>query len=208
MNKLLKFARKLLFHNPYRVARRYNIVVNNTYLSHDFDILKYAPNSKHHITIGKDCILRCQLVFESSMGNISIGDGTYIGGNTKIISSASVKIGNHVTIAWNVTIYDHDSHSHDHHQRVIDQSRQLKDWPTGNFIASKDWSVVPKAAINICDHAWIGFDAVILKGVTIGEGAIVGARSVIARDVAPWTVVAGNPARFIRNIEKADTQIG
>ncbi|MBK8021791.1 MAG: hypothetical protein IPK19_10285 [Chloroflexi bacterium] len=54
------------------------------------------------------------------------------------------------------------------------------------------------APIRICDKAWIGFNAVILKGVTIGEGAIVGAGSVVTKDVPAWTVVAGNPARIIR----------
>ncbi len=55
--------------------------------------------------------------------------------------------------------------------------------------------------IRIGNGAWIGAKAIILKGVTIGEGAIVGAGSVVTRDVAPYTIVAGNPARFIRNTE-------
>ena len=49
---------------------------------------------------------------------------------------------------------------------------------------------------------WIGFNAIILKGVTIGEGAVVGAGSVVTKDVLPWTVVAGNPARLIREISE------
>ena len=52
----------------------------------------------------------------------------------------------------------------------------------------------------ICDDVLIGCMAVILKGVTIGEGAIVGAGSVVTKDVPPWTIVAGNPARVIREI--------
>lgn len=47
------------------------------------------------------------------------------------------------------------------------------------------------------DYAWIGYGAVVCPGVRIGEGAVVGAGSVVSRDVAPWTVVAGNPARPI-----------
>jgi maltose O-acetyltransferase len=49
----------------------------------------------------------------------------------------------------------------------------------------------------IGDHAWIGFRAVVLPGVTIGEGAVVGAGAVVTKDVAPYTIVAGNPAKFI-----------
>ena len=49
---------------------------------------------------------------------------------------------------------------------------------------------------------WIGFDALILKGVHIGEGAIVGARSVVTSNVEPYTVVAGNPAVIVKRLER------
>ncbi|MDH4236354.1 MAG: hypothetical protein OEV17_03815 [Nitrospira sp.] len=54
--------------------------------------------------------------------------------------------------------------------------------------------------VDIHDKAWIGLDAIILKGVTIGEGAIVGAGSVVSKDVPPFTIVAGNPARVVREL--------
>lgn len=56
------------------------------------------------------------------------------------------------------------------------------------------------APVKISDKVWIGFNSIILKGVTIGEGAVVGAGSVVTKDVPAWTVVAGNPARIIREI--------
>ncbi len=54
------------------------------------------------------------------------------------------------------------------------------------------------APITICDGVWIGARAIILPGVTIGEGAVVAAGSVVTKDVEPWTVVGGNPAKFIK----------
>ena len=56
--------------------------------------------------------------------------------------------------------------------------------------------------ITIGEQAWICADAFVGPGVTVGEGAIVGARAVAVRDVAPWTIVAGNPARFAKRREK------
>lgn len=57
------------------------------------------------------------------------------------------------------------------------------------------------APITIGDGAWIGARAIILPGVTIGEGAVVAAGAVVTKDVAPWTVVGGNPAKFIKRRE-------
>jgi putative colanic acid biosynthesis acetyltransferase WcaF len=54
------------------------------------------------------------------------------------------------------------------------------------------------APVTICDGVWIGARATILPGVTIGEGAIVGAGAVVTKDVEAWTVVGGNPAKFIK----------
>ena len=56
------------------------------------------------------------------------------------------------------------------------------------------WSDVANQPIKICKNAWIGTRSIILKGVTIGEGAIVAAGSVVTKDVPPYTLVAGNPA--------------
>ena len=61
----------------------------------------------------------------------------------------------------------------------------------------KDWSNVKSAPIHIKDGAWIGFGSAILKGVTIGKGAIVGSKSVVTRDVPDNAIVAGNPARIV-----------
>ena len=58
--------------------------------------------------------------------------------------------------------------------------------------------------VSICDDVWIGFGATVLRGVTIGRGAIIGAATVITKDVPAWSIVAGNPARIIRELTPDD----
>jgi galactoside O-acetyltransferase len=89
---------------------------------------------------------------------------------------------------------DHNSHALDWRLRVDD----TKGWLVGR----KDWTHVKIQPVKICDHAWIGFNSILLKGVTVGEGAIVAAGSVVTKDVPPFTIVGGNPARVIRNLEE------
>lgn len=154
------------------------------------------------VKIGCDSMVGANFIFESDTGFIEIGMRSYIGGGTNLISKSHIAIGNDVTVAWGCYIYDHDSHSLDWHDRVEDIRRQNEDFHAGrSFIASKDWSRVNTAPITICDKVWIGMNAIVLKGVTIGEGAVVGAGAVVTHDVPAWTVVAGNPAREVKKLQ-------
>lgn len=154
------------------------------------------------IRLGKDSMVGCNFVFESAQGQISIGERTFINSGTSLIARTAITIGSDVTIAWGCTVYDHNSHSLDWRDRADDIARQLADHLAGcSFIHSKDWSTVRSRPITIGDKAWIGFDCIILSGVTIGEGAVVGAGSVVREDVEPWTVVAGNPAVPIKKLQ-------
>ena len=160
------------------------------------------PTDRKYLVIGADCIVSGNFVFESSAGIITIGNHSYIGGGT-FISRSSIEIGDNVTIAWGGTIYDHDSHSLDYMKRRKDIDDELDDIRNGrNFIQNKDWSDVNCKPIKICDDAWIGMNVIILKGVTVGEGAIVGAGSVVTKDVPAWTVVAGNPAGVVKELKR------
>jgi acetyltransferase-like isoleucine patch superfamily enzyme len=67
---------------------------------------------------------------------------------------------------------------------------------------------VPARPIRLERNVWIGFDACVLPGVTIGEGSIVGAKSVVTQSVPPFTVVAGNPARVVRTLEPNEKHPG
>ena len=160
------------------------------------------PENRKYLSIGTDSIVTGNFIFESSEGQVKIGNHSYVGGGT-FISRSSIEIGNCVTIAWGGTFYDHDSHSLDYMMRRKDIDDELEDIRNGqNFIEHKDWSVVNSRPIKICDDAWIGMNVIILKGVTIGEGAVVGAGSVVTKDVPAWTVVAGNPAKVVKELKE------
>lgn len=163
---------------------------------------RFNVNSKNPIKIGNNCMLNCDFIFESEKGEIEIGDRTFISGGTSLISRSKIKIGNDVTIAWGCTLYDHNSHSLDWQERQKDLEQQLNDYNNGlDFIKNKNWETVKSRPITIEDKVWIGFDCTILNGVTIGEGAIVGAKSVVRENVEPYTIVAGNPAVVIKKIK-------
>lgn len=186
-------------HHRLRKLRSQVRVAKSTRLLRNFSINFLAPPADRlYVSIGENCLVNAAITFESSAGSVMIGDRTYIGTDTSIITRHGVRIGSDVTMAWGVTIYDHNSHSFDWQQRASVVGHFYRNYGTSDCFANIDWTGVASAPIVICDRVWVGFDAVILKGVTIGEGAVVGARSVVSRDVEPYTVVAGNPAILLR----------
>lgn len=202
--KLLRLIRHLLkkvFYCPYRAVRKDSCVtIGDSILGKTFRINYRVPRKMPSLAVGNKCILLNDNIFESSEGFISIGNNTFINSGTKIISRSSISIGDNVTIAWGCMIYDHDSHSIDYRERINDQHQQLQDWQNGNFIANKNWDTVNSKPIVIGNNVWLGFDVVVLKGVTIGDGAIIGARSVVTRDIPAWSVAVGNPAKVVKYI--------
>ncbi|MNS29295.1 putative acetyltransferase [compost metagenome] len=201
MMSLLKKIIYRFFYCPYRMVKNDQYIsIGNSVLGKSFSVNYRVVRNKPSLSIGNECILLNDNIFESDTGFISIGSGTFINGGTRLISRSSITIGNNVTIAWGCMIYDHDSHSLDYRDRIADQEQQLRDWHSGNFIANKNWETVNSKPIVIGDNVWLGFDVVVLKGVTIGEGAIIGAKSVVTRDIPAWSVAAGNPAKVIKTI--------
>jgi len=156
-------------------------------------------NKVENITIGTNTHIRGFLQLFGQGGKIRIGNYCYIGEGTRIWSAEEIIIGNEVLIAHDVNIHDNISHPISSQKRHQDYKRILG---LENFdIALFD--IRPKP-IHIKNKAWIGFNCIILKGVTIGEGAIVGAGSVVTKDVPDWTIVAGNPAKIIRTIPESE----
>lgn len=124
-------------------------------------------------------------IFNISAPNsrIIIGDNVGISGST-ICATTSVTIGNNVLIGSGCLISDTDSHPIDWEDRLYDRNVKTR-----------------KVPIVIEDNVFIGARSIILKGVTIGEGAVIGAGSVVSKDVPPYSIVCGNPARVVKTLK-------
>ena len=138
------------------------------------------------INIGKRVLIRKGARLEAvgardcGKPKITIGDGTAVEFYFHCAAAKSVTIGKDVLIGGRVFITDHDHYFGNGDLPPI-RTKKLRAKP-----------------VTIKDGCWLGEGCVILKGVTIGRRAVVGANSVVTRDVAPFTVVAGNPAKEIR----------
>ena len=171
------------------VARRFSAFT----VGPDTDLLPWRirGGTRCRLSIGEGCVVRSRVVFERENVGISVGNRCFL--SQGVISIAEgVEIGNDVLISWGVTITDHNSHS----LKFSERQQDVGDWR----VSHKNWIGVKVGKVVIQDRAWIGFHAIILKGVTIGEGAIVGAGSVVSKDVPSFTIVAGNPARVVREL--------
>jgi acetyltransferase-like isoleucine patch superfamily enzyme len=120
-----------------------------------------------------------------------VGDGAFIGHQCSFSITRSVRIGRHCLLAGGVQVFDMDGHP-------IDAAERRSGMPTpGSGVAP----------VVIGDDVWIGSRAMILKGVAIGDRAIVAAGAVVSKDVPADVVVAGNPARIVKELVAQETQL-
>lgn len=159
----------------------------------DADINNFLEKEK--LMIGDYCHIRGEIrVYDS--GQFKLGTHSYLGTGSRIWCRENVTIGSHVLISHLVDIHDTNSHSLDWKHR---RTEGVELFETGRSIASPD---LKNQSIFIEDDVWIGFKSTILKGVTIGRGAVVAACSVVTKDVPPFTLVAGNPAQIVRELPR------
>jgi len=158
-------------------------------------VYNFSKN-KDQIFINTGAIIKGELLVFKSGGKIYIGKNCFIGEDSRIWSGENIYIGDNVLISHNVNIMDTNSHEMDARRRANSYASFLNN---GHPEISNDVTTKP---VKINDMCWIGFNAIILKGVTIGEGAIIAAGSVVTKDIPAYCLVAGNPATVIKKLDQ------
>jgi maltose O-acetyltransferase len=154
-----------------------------------------SHGQKKQFSIGRSCHLRGELLAFQN-GIVSLGDYCFVGQGSRIWSHQSIQIGSHVMIAHDVEIHDSNYHSLDARVRRKEIHDRFDEEDKSPFTGAT------QAPITIGDDVWIGFGSAIMKGVAIGDGAVIAACSVVTKDVPAYTLVAGNPARIVRELPR------
>jgi len=131
-------------------------------------------------SIGRKSVIESFSCINNAVGDVIIGDYTRVGLHNTIIGP--VRIGKNVNLAQGITVTALN-HNFDDTTKRIDQQG------------------VTTKAVTINDDVWIGANAVILPGVTIGTHSVVAAGAVVSKDVPPYTIVAGVPAKVIKQLQ-------
>jgi acetyltransferase-like isoleucine patch superfamily enzyme len=177
-----------------------NVDLDETaYVETSFSFLFYRSTAPAGVRMGRGASTYLGTMFDlSEKGEVVLGDYTLVHG-ARITCDTRIVIGDYSLLSWNVVLMD----SYRVPVDPVERRAVLEALPKR---AQRYLDGSPDARpITIGSNVWIGFDACILPGVSIGEGSIVGARSVVVDDVPPYTIVAGNPARIIRKIEIAQS---
>ena len=150
-------------------------------------------DKKGCIRIGNNCEILGSLLSMDD-GKIEIGDYTEIRGETFIGCVDNIKIGNYVIISNNIRIFDNNNHP-------ISPKKRKEMCINGFYGDAWRWKHSDHKPVVIEDNVWIGERSTILKGVTIGEGSVIGCNSVVTKDIPPYCIAAGNPAKVVKKID-------
>lgn len=175
-----------------RLVRERGLFAESTIIGTSAHVRSVAP--PEHVRVGDFTYVDGEILMLTPEARCTLGRYCFLGAESKLWTQRSITIGDFVLIAPRVDIFDNDSHPLDavvRREDAIDQFERKR---------PMRYDPVASAEVIIEDDVWIGTKSTILKGVRIGKGAVIAAASVVTRDVPPYTLVGGNPAREIRNL--------
>jgi galactoside O-acetyltransferase len=154
------------------------------------------------LDIGPGCHIFSTFSILHPEAKVVIGPRCQLGASN-FVARQEITLEGDTLMAWGVTLMDTDAHSTYWEERRNDVERCLQSYVATNgwdLSRGHDWRTVTTAPITIGARTWIGFNSTILKGVHIGEGCVIGAGSVVTKDIPAWHVAAGNPCRPVCEI--------
>jgi acetyltransferase-like isoleucine patch superfamily enzyme len=168
-----------------------NVVISPTaYVGSSYNFTRFRSKLLIGAMIGHGATLDVSTLDVGPKGKIVIEEYAMVT-QAYILCDVEVSIGAYSMIAWNAVLMDnYRKRSELGEHSLVGYSRSPSHMRIGR-------------PIRLGRNTWIGFEACVLPGVTIGDGSIVGARSVVAEDVPPYVIVTGNPARIIRELPAA-----
>jgi acetyltransferase-like isoleucine patch superfamily enzyme len=179
------------------IVKNGNFFVSKSAIIDNCEVVIARPvKGKLNLRVGDNSNVSCKFVILNPSATITVGNRVFIGADTLIFCYEDIVIEDDVMISWGCTVTDTNAHSISSLERLQD----VLDWNKGEQY--KNWAVVKHLPTIIKKQSWVGFNSTILKGVEIGEGAIVAAASVVTKSVNPYTIVAGNPAKYIKDAAK------
>lgn len=173
-----------------------NVAVDpEAYLETTYSFQLFRSGATDAVHIGRGSSIYLGVMFDlGEHARVSIGNFVLMNG-ARIICDREISIGDYSLISWNVVLMDTPRLPVDAGQRrlALEQAAQQSPRRAGAEVVA--------SPIRIGTNVWIGFDCCVLPGVTIGDGSVIGARSVVVENVPPYCVAVGNPARVIRKLE-------
>lgn len=206
--KAFRFFKKKYFN--YKKSQLFNKFQANALIGAAFEIelgadIKNESGEQWRISLGNNTKIMGQLACKST-GQISIGNYSWVEEHVSIQCLTSVKIGSFCGIAAGSLITDNNNHPVAIEERINHRICVAPGGP-GYLGLGNGWELSDSAPVIIGDAVWIGGNCTILKGVTIGDGAIIARGSVVTKDVESFTIVAGNPAKKVKELSKPQENI-
>lgn len=182
LHKLMQYLNRLYCNQI--IAPQFDSLGESTQIHHPTSLEVFGSNITAgdylHLVSNKTQPVRlCTWSSKQQSGRISIGDYCLISPGTNILSAESISIGDNTMIAADVYISDSDWHG------LYNRARPFR----------------CSSSITVGNNVWIGYRAIINKGVTIGDNAVVGSGAVVSKNIPDYAVVSGNPAKIIKYLD-------
>lgn len=174
VGKGVSFGKSITLRHPHRISIGDNVVID------DFCVLDAKGVNNNGIALGKNIFIGRGSILSCKNGDIILEDNVVVGFNSEIFSGSSVVIGENTLIAAYVYII---GGGHDYSRVDIPVAEQEK----------------PSYGIKVEKNSWIGAGVMVFDGVNIGNDTIVGAGSVVSKDIPPFSIAAGVPARVAKS---------